>query len=87
MGERPDSDLRLGQIAVRMGLVAPRDLPGLLQEARAGHTAESAGSGTSLGQVLLRRRLVSVSDYLYMAQQARAEASGEGDEAPDDAAS
>ncbi len=73
----PDSDLRLGQIAVRMGLVAARDLPALLQEARSGHTTESAGRATSLAQVLLRRRLVSVSDYLYMARQARDEAETE----------
>ncbi len=82
MRSRPDSDLRLGQIAVRMGLVAPRDLPELLQEARSGHTLESAGRATSLGQVLLRRRLVSVSDYIYMARQARAEAEESQDEEP-----
>jgi serine/threonine protein kinase len=68
-----DSDLRLGQIAVRMGVINPQELPALLREARAGHAEESRGGAGSLAQVLLRRRLLSVSDYMYMAQQARIE--------------
>ncbi|MBX3472736.1 MAG: serine/threonine protein kinase, partial [Planctomycetes bacterium] len=72
-----DSDLRLGHIAVRMGVLQPQDLPALLREARAGHTEESAGGASALGQVLLRRKLCSISDYLHMARQAREEAAAE----------
>jgi Tfp pilus assembly protein PilF len=68
-----DSDLHLGQIAIRMGSIQPHQLPGLLREARVGHVEESAGRASSLGQVLLRRKLISVSDYLYMARQVRVE--------------
>jgi tetratricopeptide (TPR) repeat protein len=74
---RIDSDLRLGQIAVRMGLILAQDLPNLLREARSGHSEESAGGQNALGQVLLRKRLCTVSDYLYMARQAREEADAE----------
>ena len=35
MGQSMEDDLRLGQIAVRMGLLSAQDLPGLIQEARA----------------------------------------------------
>ena len=68
-----DSDLHLGQIAIRMGCIQPHQLPGLLREARLGHVEESAGRASSLGQALLRRKLISVSDYLYMARQVRVE--------------
>ncbi|RMG15264.1 MAG: serine/threonine protein kinase [Planctomycetota bacterium] len=68
-----DSDLRLGQLAVRMGLIEPQQLAPLLQEARAGHAEESAGKATSLAQVLLRRRLLTVSDYVFIARQAKLE--------------
>jgi predicted Zn-dependent protease len=74
MGRSMEDDLRLGQIAVRMGLLRAQDLPDLIQEARAGHVEESAGSGSAFAQLLLRKRLLSVSDYLYMAGQARTEA-------------
>lgn len=56
-----------------MGLLRAQDLPDLIQEARAGHVEESAGSGSAFAQLLLRKRLLSVSDYLYMASQARTE--------------
>ena len=70
-----ESDLHLGQIAVRMGLIRAQELPRLIQEARAGHVEESAGSGSAFAQMLLRKRILSVSDYLYMADQARTERS------------
>jgi len=63
-----DSDLRLGQIAVRMGVVSPEGLPRLLQEAR--RAREVGGHQNALAQLLIRRKLCSVSDYLYMARQA-----------------
>jgi lipopolysaccharide biosynthesis regulator YciM len=73
MSQPLDSDLRLGQIAIRMGVIAPQDLPALLHEARAGHAEESAGGASSLAQILLRKKLLSVSDYMYMAKHARQE--------------
>ncbi len=79
---RIDSDLRLGQIAVRMGLILAQDLPNLLREARSGHSEESAGGQNALGQILLRKRLCTVSDYLYMARQAREEADAEAKAPP-----
>ena len=63
-----DADLRLGQIAVRMGVISADDLPRLLQEARRAHRV--GGHRNAFGRLLVRRKLVSVSDYLYMARQA-----------------
>jgi predicted Zn-dependent protease len=73
MAQSMESDLHLGQIAVRMGLIQAQDLPQLIQEARVGHVEESAGSSSAFAQMLLRKQILSVSDYLYMADQARQE--------------
>ncbi|MGE0709997.1 MAG: protein kinase [Planctomycetota bacterium] len=82
MARSMESDLHLGQIAVRMGIIQAQDLPRLIQEARAGHVEESAGSGSAFAQLLLRKHLLSVSDYLYMADQARLEKTDEDAKIP-----
>ena len=69
---QPDLDLRLGHIAVRMGVIPPQELPRLLSEARA-LKGGAEGAGIAFGQLLLKKKLISASDYLYMARQATAE--------------
>jgi Flp pilus assembly protein TadD len=73
-----DTDLRFGQIAVRMGMLPAHELPKLVQEART--QRQRSGEDTrknGLGQLLVRRKLLSVSEYLYVAREVEKNLSGE----------
>ncbi|MEZ0229084.1 MAG: hypothetical protein ACAI25_10705, partial [Planctomycetota bacterium] len=74
-----DTDLKFGQIAVRMGMLPAQDLPKLVLEAR--KARERSGEETKrngLGQLLVRRKLLTVSEYLYVARECEKNTSNEG---------
>jgi hypothetical protein len=77
-----EQDLRFGQIAVRMGMLPPQELPKLMGEAKAMRERARNESGTDakragLGQLLVRKKLLTVSEYLYVAREVEKAQSGE----------